>query len=156
MGSRDRRPFRRQRLLHGRVRPDLPYLLNLWPRRGAISRHLRVPRRPAGRTKRERAIPFADGLGAAKKHVWRGRRSRSERPIPCAQLRMHRAQSLILKCSQMSSKVQRTYPERRSSPDAEMDFCFCYLEIALALRHRPSVWETLLRYSQPRAPAAET
>jgi hypothetical protein len=56
----------------------------------------------------------------------------------------------------MSSKVQRTYPEQRSSPDAEMDCCFCYLEIALALRHRPLVWDTLPRYSQPLTPVTET
>jgi hypothetical protein len=60
-----------------------------------------------------------------------------------------------LKCSQMSSKVQRTYLERGSSPDAETDCCFFYLESALALGHPPLLEITLPRYSQARAPVTK-
>jgi hypothetical protein len=51
----------------------------------------------------------------------------------------------------MSTKVQRTYLERCSSPDAETGCCFCYLEIALAFRRRLLIWDTPPRYSQLRA-----
>lgn len=77
-------------------------------------------------------------------------RIKGRRSIPCAQLRVHHAQIVIFKCSPMRSKVQRTYPDQPSSPDAETDYCFCYSEIALAFRHRSLVWKILPAHPQLR------
>ena len=60
-----------------------------------------------------------------------------------------------LKCSQMSSRLQRTYLERGSSADAETGYCFFYLESALALGRLPFIKITLPRYSQARAPVTK-
>jgi hypothetical protein len=60
-----------------------------------------------------------------------------------------------LKCSQMSSRLHRTYLERGFSPDAETDYCFFYLESPLAPGRLPFIKITLPRYSQARAPVTK-